>query len=86
MELDADYEKAIAYVTKYITKADTKIFGKWYLSTRSLVKAPDIIPLECVSFEGFRDEEKILKHEQSETVVFRDVKVVSEERERTSAL
>lgn len=79
VELDADYEKAVAYVTKYITKAETKIFGKWYLSTRSLVKAPDIIPLECMNFEEFRDEEKILKSEQHESVIYRDVRVVSEE-------
>ncbi len=83
VELDADYEKAVAYVTKYITKAETKIFGKWYLSTRSLVKAPDIIPLECMNFEEFRDEEKILKSEQHESVIYRDVRVVSEEYIRT---
>ena len=77
--LDGDYEKAVSYVTKYITKAEDKIFGKWYLSTRSLVKAPDIIPLECMNFEEFRDEEKILKREQYEAVIYRDVRVVSEE-------
>lgn len=82
VELDADYEKAVSYVTKYITKAETKIFGKWYLSTRSLVKAPDIIPLECMNFEDFRDEDKILRNEQYEAVIYRDVRVVSEEFSR----
>lgn len=77
--LDENYERAIAYVTKYITKAETKIFGKWYLSSRSLKKSPDIIPLERVSFEEYRDEEKLASGEQHETTVYFDVKIVSEE-------
>lgn len=77
--LDENYEKAVNYITKYIAKCETKIFGKWYLSSRSLQKAPDIIPVEPVDFYQFRDETKLEKNEQVETTVFRDVKIVSEE-------
>lgn len=77
--LDSDYEKAVNYITKYITKCDSKIFGKWYLSSRSLKKAPDIVPLEPMDFNTFRDEQKLEKREQTETTIFLDVKLVSEE-------
>ena len=77
--LDADYERAIGYVTKYITKADSKIFGKWYLSSRTLRKAPDIIPLERMNYNEFKDEQKIEAGLQCEMNVYLDVKILSEE-------
>lgn len=80
--LDENYERAVNYVTKYITKADTKIFGKWYLSSRSLTKAPDIVPLEPMDFESFRDPAKLEDRRQTETSVYRDVKIVSEEYDK----
>ena len=43
--LDGEYEKAVNYVCKYISKQDSKILGKYYLSSRSLQKSPDIIPI-----------------------------------------
>ena len=82
VRLDADYERAVNYVCKYITKAETKIFGKWYLSSRSLQKAPDIIPVEPIDYDRFRDEKKIAEKKQTETNVYRDVTIVSEEYER----
>lgn len=80
--LDENYDRAVNYVTKYITKAETKIFGKWYLSSRSLVKAPDIVPLEHIDFDSFRDEDKLERREQTETNIYRDVKIVSEEYDK----
>lgn len=80
--LDDNYERAVNYVTKYITKCDAKIFGKWYLSSRALRKAPDIISIERVPFDQFRDQEKIDSRAQTETNVYLDVRIVSEEFER----
>lgn len=39
--IDENYEATCNYVVKYITKDSEKIFGKWYLSSRNLVKKPD---------------------------------------------
>lgn len=81
--LDDDYEKAVNYVVKYITKAEEKIFGKWYLSSRCLKKAPDVIPIDGgIDFETFRDADKLERNEQYETTAYFDVKIVSEEYER----
>lgn len=77
--LDVNYERAVAYVTKYITKAESKIFGKWYLSSRTLRKAPDIIPLERMSYEECKDELKIEAGIQQEVNVYLDVKILTEE-------
>lgn len=41
--IDGDYEKACNYITKYLTKDSRKIFGKWYLSSRNLVKRPETL-------------------------------------------
>jgi hypothetical protein len=81
--LDGDYEKAVNYITKYISKQDEKILGKYYLSSRSLKKSPDIIPIaENVPYDTFRDESKIALGEQYESTVFRDVKIISEDFEK----
>ena len=78
--LDANYEKAVSYITKYITKQEEKIFGKWYLSSRAIKKGPDILPIDSdVDFETFRDPEKLATNQQYETTAFLDVKIVSEE-------
>lgn len=39
---DGSYTKVCNYILKYITKDTAKIFGKYYLSSRSLIKKPDI--------------------------------------------
>ena len=81
--LDGDYEKAVNYITKYISKQDTKILGKYYLSSRSLKKAPDIVPIDMgIDYETFVNLDKLKSGEQYETTIFRDVKVVSEDIEK----
>ena len=72
VQLDEDYIKAASYVVKYITKADEKIFGKWYLSSRNLRKKPDIIPLERMNFDKFCSQNPDL----SPCSVYRDVLMV----------
>ncbi|WP_294552623.1 hypothetical protein [uncultured Pseudoflavonifractor sp.] len=51
--LDNDYERAVNYLLKYIAKGGEKIFGKWYLSARSLRKKPDICLLERMDYDSF---------------------------------
>ena len=81
--LDADYDRAVNYITKYITKQETKILGKYYLSSRCLKKSPDIIPIDDgVSFYDFRDDEKLEQGKQYESSIFRDIKIVSEDYEK----
>lgn len=77
VELDEHYEKAVNYVCKYITKSDSKVFGKWYLSSRSLKKKPDIFPLEPVSYDEYRHDLETADIDFSESTVFRDVKIIS---------
>ena len=76
--LDDNYERAVSYITKYISKQDTKIFGKYYLSSRSLKKSPDLIPLVDIDYDLFRDQQKIDSGLQHEAAVYRDVKIISE--------
>lgn len=40
--IDENYERTCNYVTKYISKNTEKILGKWYLSSRYIVKHPAI--------------------------------------------
>ena len=68
--LDKQYERTVNYVTKYITKSDQKIFGKWYLSSRGLKKSPEIIPLEPIQYDQFRDDEKLKMHIQNEHQIY----------------
>lgn len=77
IELDEHYEKAVNYVCKYITKSDSKVFGKWYLSSRSLKKKPDIFPLEPVPYNDYRKDLETTGADYVETTVFRDVKIIS---------
>ncbi len=81
--LDDNYEKAVNYVTKYISKQEQKILGKYYLSSRCLRKSPDVIPIDGgVDFDSFVDDFKLDTGAQYETTVFRDVKIVSEDFNR----
>lgn len=77
--LDSNYEKAVNYIVKYISKGNEKIFGKWYLSSRGLKKRPDIITLEPVPYFTFRDEEKLKVHLQNEVEIYPTVHLISEE-------
>ena len=59
--LDENRERTANYIVKYITKngGAEKIFGKWYLHSRDLVKGPEIIPLDPERYNEFRDEAKL---------------------------
>lgn len=54
--LDDNYMRAVNYVVKYINKDCEKIFGKWYLSTRSLRKKPDICLIDGLDYNSFIEE------------------------------
>lgn len=41
-----NYDSAVAYCCKYISKGDKKLFGKYYLSARACVKKPQIYDTE----------------------------------------
>ena len=78
--LDENYERAANYVAKYITRGNGgKIFGKWYLHSRDLVKGPDIFPLDPENYDEFRDEEKLKAHIQHEGEIYSSLRVLSEE-------
>lgn len=77
--LDSDYERAVGYITKYITKQDVKILGKWYLSSRNLKKRPDIIPLAPVDFYAGLDDMKLEAKEQVLSKVWRDILICTED-------
>jgi len=82
--LDDDYDRAVNYVTKYISKQEEKIFGIYYLSSRTLRKKPEIVLLEWgLDYDSFVDESKLATGQQYESTVFRDVKIVNEEFDRS---
>lgn len=76
VKLDENYERAVNYVTKYITKSEEKIFGKWYLSSRNLKKRPDIVPLQPIDYQEFK-----VQNDAKECSVFLDVKMLVTEME-----
>ena len=83
--LDENYEKAVHYITKYITKQDEKILGKYYLSSRSLKKSPDILPIDCgVELSEFVDADKLEDGSQHISTVYRDVVICSEDFDKDS--
>lgn len=55
--IDESYERAVNYVTKYITKNSEKIFGKWYLASRNLTKSPHIELIDHMDFDEFLEDE-----------------------------
>lgn len=77
--LDEDCQKVAAYIAKYITKQPDKILGKYYLSSRDLVKEPKIIPLlQGVDYLAFRNDDKLMSGVQQEINLFSDVYLLSE--------
>ena len=74
--LDEQYERAIYYLTKYITKSEGKIFGKWYLSSRHLRKSPELIPVEPIPYYEFRDDRKLKVHEQYEGQIYPGLRII----------
>ena len=52
--IDENYERTCNYLTKYITKDTDKILGKWYLSSRNLIKKPEIdLISEGIDYDSF---------------------------------
>ena len=79
-----DSQKVAAYIAKYITKQSDKILGKYYLSSRALVKKPKIIPLTGgVCYSAYRDDDKLMAGLQQEVNLYNDVYLISEVIERT---
>lgn len=84
--LDENYERTCNYVTKYISKGSKKILGKWYFSSRDLVKRPEI---EIIS--GGMDYNRFLEDNPSLPVVplYRDIRMAIMQQplvcERTTA-
>ena len=76
--LDENSERAALYITKYITKSEDKIFGKRYLLSRKLTKAPQIIPLAPINYSEFRDEAKLALGQQIECNLYGDTYMVTE--------
>lgn len=59
--IDENYERTVNYLVKYISKDATKVLGKWYLSSRNLVKHPDIKLVDGgVDFYDFHDKNPAL--------------------------
>lgn len=79
--LDENRERTANYIAKYITKNDgaEKIFGKWYLHSRDLVKGPEIIPLPPENYDEVRDEGKLKAHIQHEIEIYSGLRLLSEE-------
>ncbi len=78
-KVDENYTQAINYITKYVSKQEKKILGKYYLSSRALVKKPTIIPIEDGEFyDVYRDDEKIQDGRQHEINLYGDVYIISE--------
>lgn len=77
--IDTQYERTVNYVSKYITKSESKIFGKWYLASRNVIKLPEIIPVEAIPFNEYRDEKKLKTHIQHETQIYSGLNLLSEE-------
>lgn len=76
--IDEHYEKTCNYVSKYISKGGTKIFGKWYLSSRNVKKRPDIIVIDRLDYDNFRSE-----HDLAVTIpVYNDICICQEYTER----
>ena len=81
--LDENRERTANYITKYITKSNEKVFGKWYLHSRGLVTSPKIIPLLPENYDLFRDDEKLKAHIQSEVEICSTLRLLSEEFPKT---
>lgn len=82
--LDNDSQKVAAYIAKYITKQSNKILGKYYLSSRDLVKKPKIIPLlDGADYLAYRDDDKLMSGVQQEVNLYSDVYLLSEIIERS---
>lgn len=54
--IDENYERTCNYIVKYLSKDSRKIFGKWYLSSRDLIKRPDVALIDGgMDYAEFRE-------------------------------
>lgn len=54
--IDENYERTCNYIVKYLSKDSRKIFGKWYLASRDLIKRPDIALIDGgMDYTDFRE-------------------------------
>ena len=76
--LDENYEAVCNYIAKYLSKGTDKILGKWYLSSRNLVKRPEISIID-----GGLDYECFVADNPAAPVVpvFRDICMVIVQQE-----
>lgn len=71
--------EAGTYCKQKVLNLDKKVFGKWYLSSHNLIKGPSVETLDPISFQEFRDPTKLEKKQQSETMIYSGLSVISEE-------
>lgn len=79
VKLDDNYERAAYYIVKYITKQESKIFGKWYLCSRDLQKRPAITHCENVVYGDYLDFDQQAAGYQKVVTAYRDVKLLISE-------
>lgn len=77
--IDENYERTCNYLMKYISKGAEKIFGKWYFSSRSLRKRPDISLVYGMDYAAFADENPDLH----EIPIYRDIRMLSMQLPKT---
>jgi len=79
--IDENYERTCNYLTKYLTKDSQKIFGKWYYSSRDLIKRPTIEVLDqSIDFYSFVEDNPQLPV----VPLYRDVRMAIMQVDRTS--
>lgn len=54
--IDEHYERTCNYLMKYFTKDYQKIFGKWYFSSRNLVRRPQIMLIDSLDYDEFLND------------------------------
>lgn len=74
IRIDENYERTCNYIVKYLSKDSQKIFGKWYLASRGLIKRPDIALIDSgMDYADFREEYP----ESYEIPLYSDVRMVA---------
>ena len=77
--IDENYERTCNYLTKYLSKGTDKILGKWYLSSRGLVKHPEISVIDGgMDYFGFLQENP----EAPVVPVYRDICIAMTQQAR----
>lgn len=72
--IDENYERTCNYLVKYMNKDSQKIFGKWYFSSRDLVKKPDVQVIRWgVNYDEFRQDNP----DAPEISLYKDVRLTS---------